>query len=55
VTYVEMTGPAELIPAAAVPGLTVEPVGRGSPPVPAILARIGAVRLIATRVRAPRG
>jgi GNAT superfamily N-acetyltransferase len=42
VTYVEMTAPSQLVAAAPVPGLTLEPVHRGSPLVPGILARIGA-------------
>jgi GNAT superfamily N-acetyltransferase len=42
VTYVEMTALGQLIPAAPVPGLTLEPVDRGSPLVPDILAWIGA-------------
>jgi GNAT superfamily N-acetyltransferase len=42
VTYVEMTALSQLIPAAPVPGLTLEPVDRGSPFIPGILARIGA-------------
>jgi hypothetical protein len=42
VTYVEMTAPSQLIPAAPVPGLTLEPVDRGSPFIPGILAGIGA-------------
>jgi GNAT superfamily N-acetyltransferase len=42
VTYVEMTDPNQLVPAAPVPGLILEPVDRGSPLVPRILARIGA-------------
>jgi GNAT superfamily N-acetyltransferase len=42
VTYVEMTAPGELNPAAAVPGLALEPVDRGSPLVPGVMARIGA-------------
>jgi GNAT superfamily N-acetyltransferase len=42
VTYVEMTASSQLIPAAPVPGLTLEPVDRSSPLVPGILARIGA-------------
>lgn len=42
VTYVEMTAPGQLNPAALVPGLTLEPVDRGSPLVPDMLARIGA-------------
>jgi RimJ/RimL family protein N-acetyltransferase len=42
VTYVEMTAPDQLNPAAPVPGLTLEPVGRDSPSIPGILARIGA-------------
>jgi len=37
-----MTALSQLIPAAPVPGLTLEPVDRGSPLVPGILARIGA-------------
>ena len=41
-TYVEMTAPSQLIPAAPVPGLTLEPVDRGAPFIPGILARIGA-------------
>ena len=42
VTYVEMTAPDQLVPAAPVPGLTLEPVDHGSPLVPSVLARIGA-------------
>jgi GNAT superfamily N-acetyltransferase len=42
VTYVEMTAANQLIPAAPVPGLALEPVDRGSPLVPRILAQIGA-------------
>jgi GNAT superfamily N-acetyltransferase len=42
VTYVEMTAPDELVPAASVPGLTLEAVDRGVPFIPGILARIGA-------------
>lgn len=42
VTYVEMTAPSQFIPAAPVPGLTLEPVDHGSPFIPGILARIGA-------------
>jgi GNAT superfamily N-acetyltransferase len=42
VTYVEMTALSQLIPAAPVPGLTLEPVDRGSSLIPGILARIGA-------------
>jgi GNAT superfamily N-acetyltransferase len=42
VTYVEMTAPSQLVPAASVPGLTLEPVDHGAPLVPGILARIGA-------------
>jgi len=42
VTYVEMTAPSQLIPAAPVPGLTLEPADHGSPFIPGILARIGA-------------
>jgi len=42
VTYVEMTAPGQLIPAAPVPGLTLEAVAHGSPVIPAVLARIGA-------------
>jgi GNAT superfamily N-acetyltransferase len=42
VTYVEMTAPSQLIPAAPVPGLILGPVDPGSPLVPGILARIGA-------------
>ena len=42
VTYVEMTAPGQLVPAAPVPGLTLGPVDRGSPLVPSVLARIGA-------------
>ena len=41
-TYVEMTAPGQLIPAAAVPGLILEPVDRSSALIPSILARIGA-------------
>jgi GNAT superfamily N-acetyltransferase len=42
VTHVEMTAPSQLIPAAPVPGLTLEPVDRGAPFIPGMLARIGA-------------
>lgn len=42
VTYVEMTAPSQLIPAAPVPGLTLEPADRDAPFIPGILARIGA-------------
>jgi GNAT superfamily N-acetyltransferase len=42
VTYVEMTAVSQFVPAAAVPGMTLEPVDRGSPLVPDIMARIGA-------------
>lgn len=42
VTYVEMTALSQLVPAAPVPGLTLEPVDRSSPLVPGILARVGA-------------
>jgi GNAT superfamily N-acetyltransferase len=42
VTYVEMTAQSQLNPAAPVPGLTLEPVDRGSPLVPDVMARIGA-------------
>lgn len=41
-TYVEMTALSQLIPAAPVPGLTLEPVDRGASFIPGILARIGA-------------
>lgn len=37
-----MTAASQLIPAARVPGLTLEPVDRGSPLIPRIMARIGA-------------
>ncbi len=37
-----MTSPSQLVPAAPVPGLTLEPADRGSPLVPGIMARIGA-------------
>lgn len=37
-----MTAPGQLVPAAPVPGLTLEPVDRSSPFVPGFLARIGA-------------
>lgn len=37
-----MTALSQLIPAGPVPGLTLEPVDRGSPLIPGILARIGA-------------
>ena len=40
-TYVEMTDMSELIPAAPVPGLTLEPVDRRAPFIPGLLARIG--------------
>lgn len=42
VTYVEMTAPSQLIPAAPVPGLTLEPADRDAPFIPGILTRIGA-------------
>jgi hypothetical protein len=42
VTYVEMTAPDQLIPAAPMPGLAPEAVDRGSLLIPGILARIGA-------------
>ncbi|HUN32093.1 MAG TPA: GNAT family N-acetyltransferase [Trebonia sp.] len=42
VTYVEMTAPDQLSPAASVPGLSLSQVDRGSPVIPGILARIGA-------------
>lgn len=42
VTYVEMTAPGQLNPAAPVPGLTLERIDRGSPLVPDVMARIGA-------------
>ncbi|GAA2630612.1 GNAT family N-acetyltransferase [Actinomadura fulvescens] len=42
VTYVEMTGEDQLVPAAPVPGLTLEPLDHGSPLIPDVLARIGA-------------
>jgi hypothetical protein len=42
VTYFELTAPGQLIPAAAVPGLTLDPVDHSSPLIPGILARIGA-------------
>jgi GNAT superfamily N-acetyltransferase len=41
VTYVEMTAPDQLSPAAPVPGLTLEPIDRGSPLVPDSITRIG--------------
>lgn len=37
-----MTAPSQLVAAALVPGLTLEPVDYGSPVIPDILARIGA-------------
>ena len=37
-----MTALSDLIPAAPVPGLALEPIDRGSPLIPGILARIGA-------------
>jgi len=42
VTHVEMTAASQLVPADPVPGLTLEPVDRGSPLVPGIMARTGA-------------
>lgn len=42
VTYVEMTDRAQLVAAAPVPGLVLEPLDRTSPLVPDILARVGA-------------
>jgi GNAT superfamily N-acetyltransferase len=42
VTYVELTALNQLIPAAPVRGLALEPVDRDSPFIPGILARIGA-------------
>lgn len=41
-TYVEMTAPDQLVPAAPAPGLTLVAVDRGTPFIPGILARIGA-------------
>ncbi|MFJ8079599.1 GNAT family N-acetyltransferase [Streptomyces sp. NPDC096205] len=42
VTYVEMTGRDELEPAAAVPGLSLEPLERDAPLVVDLLAGVGA-------------
>ena len=42
VTYVEMTDRAQLVAAAPVPGLVLEPLDRTSPLVPDVLARVGA-------------
>jgi hypothetical protein len=42
VTYVEMTALSDLVPAEPVAGLTLDPVDRGEPLIPGILARIGA-------------
>lgn len=42
VTYVEMTARDQLNPAASVPGLVLEPLGRDSPLVVDLRARIGA-------------
>jgi GNAT superfamily N-acetyltransferase len=42
ITYVEMTGPAELVPGREVPGLTLERVDRTSPLIAPAQARIGA-------------
>ena len=42
VTYVEMTGPGELNPAAPVPDLVLDPLDRDSPLVVNMQARIGA-------------
>ncbi|MBW8485942.1 GNAT family N-acetyltransferase [Actinomadura parmotrematis] len=42
VTYVEMTDPARLVPAAPAPGLVLEPLDRAAPLVPDLLARVGA-------------
>jgi GNAT superfamily N-acetyltransferase len=42
VTYVEMTGPDQLEPAPAVPGLSLEPLERDSPLVTELLAGVGA-------------
>jgi RimJ/RimL family protein N-acetyltransferase len=42
VTYVEMTALSQLVPAAPVPGLALEPVERGAPFIPGLLAGIGA-------------
>ncbi|MEW9555851.1 GNAT family N-acetyltransferase [Nonomuraea sp. NPDC050783] len=42
VTYVEMTSPDQLNPAAPVPGLSLEPLPRDSPLVVDVQARIGA-------------
>jgi hypothetical protein len=42
VTYVEMTTPGQLNPAAVVPGLTLDRIDRGSPLVPDVTGRIGA-------------
>jgi hypothetical protein len=42
VTYVEMTAPEQLVPAAVVPGLTLEPLDTGSPLVVEMQVKIGA-------------
>jgi GNAT superfamily N-acetyltransferase len=42
VTYVEMTTPSQLVPAAPVPGLTLELVDRSAPFIPGVIAGIGA-------------
>ncbi|MFG2006351.1 GNAT family N-acetyltransferase [Spirillospora sp. NPDC048911] len=42
VTYVEMTGVEELVPAAVVSGLVLVPLEPGAPLIPDVLARIGA-------------
>ncbi|HTU74533.1 MAG TPA: GNAT family N-acetyltransferase [Trebonia sp.] len=42
VTYVEMTAPDQLNPAASVPGLALEQIDRASPLIADIIARIGA-------------
>jgi GNAT superfamily N-acetyltransferase len=42
VTYVEMTAKDQFVPAAPVPGLSLEGVDRGSPLIPDVQARIGA-------------
>jgi GNAT superfamily N-acetyltransferase len=42
ITYVEMTGPDELVPGRPVDGLTLDRVERTSPLIPSIQARVGA-------------
>jgi GNAT superfamily N-acetyltransferase len=55
VTYVHMTARSRLRPAAAVPGLTIEPLVRDSPLVIDLQARIGAPHGWGSAVRTAEG